>query len=126
MHLQAFTQWMLVATGGLGWWPGRWPGHRGGVHHPAKTVGEHQPMRIIGVASDPEPALVMQPVVSRTEASQVPSVGRAVAVVGVPVDDVMDVQELIRGAPRNPTPAIPQDHQPAGALGDGALGCVRH
>ena len=29
------------------------------VHHPAKTVGEHQPVRIIGVAGDPQPTLVM-------------------------------------------------------------------
>ena len=86
---------MLVAAGGLGWWPGWWSGHRGGVHHPAKTVGEHQPVRVVGVAGDPQPALVMQPVMPRTQTRQIPSVGRAGAVVGVPVDHVMDVQEPI-------------------------------
>ena len=100
MHLEAFTQWMLVAAGGLGWWPGWWSRDGGGVHHPAKTVGEDQPVRVVGVAGDPEPASVMQPVMTRTQTRQIPCVGRTGAVVGIPVDDVMDVQEPIGGAAR--------------------------
>ena len=64
----------------------------------------------------------MQAVMPRTQTRQVPGVGRAVAVVGVPMDHVMDVQEPIRRTPRHPTAAVTQHHQPAGAFRHGALG----
>ena len=125
-HLEAFTQWMLVAAGGLGWWPGRWSRNRGGVHHPAKTVGEHQPVGVVGVAGDPQPAAVMQAVMPRTQTRQIPCVRRAGAVVGIPVDHVMDVQEPIRGAAR-----ARDSRGHAGSRGGGCVparcaGCVRH
>ena len=53
---------------------------------------------------------------------KVPGVGWAVAVVGVPVDDVVDVQHPIRRAAGHAAAAVAQDHEPAGAFGDGALG----
>ena len=59
VHLEAFTEWVLVAAGGLGWWPGWWSGYGGGVHDPAEAVGEDQPVGIVGVAGDPQVALVM-------------------------------------------------------------------
>ena len=122
MHLEAFTEGMLIATGRCGWWSGRWSRNRGGVHHSAEAVGEHQSVRIIRIAGDPQPALVMQPVMPRTQTSKIPSIRRAVAVVGIPVDDVMDMQELIRRAPRHPTPAVTQDHEAAGAFRHRPLG----
>ena len=88
----------------------------------AVGVGEHQPVGVVGVAGDAEFALVMQPVMPRTQASQIPGVGRAGSVVGVPVDDVMDVQHPIRRTARHATAAVTQDHEAAGAFGDGALG----
>ena len=41
------------------------------VHHPAKTVGEDESMRVIGVAGDPEAALVMESVMPRTDKANV-------------------------------------------------------
>ena len=93
-----------------------------GLHDLAVGVGEHQSVGVVGVAGDPELALVMQPVMPRTQARQIPGVGRTGAVVGVPVDDVMDVQEPIRAAARDAAAAVTQDHEAAGAFGHGALG----
>ena len=53
VHLEAFTQWVLVAAGGLGWWPGGWSGLGGWVHDSAETVGEEQSVWVVGVAGDP-------------------------------------------------------------------------
>ena len=70
----------------------------------------------------PKLALVVEPVVSWAEAGKVPGIGRAVAVVGVPVDDVVDVQHPIRSAAGDAAAAVAQGHESAGAFGHGALG----
>jgi hypothetical protein len=64
----------------------------------------------------------MEPVMARTQAGEIERVGRTVAVVGIPVDHVVDVQELIRRAARHATAAVTQDHEAAGAFRNGALG----
>jgi hypothetical protein len=89
--VEVFTEGVLVAPGRFGWWCGGWSGDRCGVHDSAVGVGEHKPVGVVGVAGDAEFALVMQTVMPRTYARKVCGVGWACSVVGVPVDDVMDV-----------------------------------
>ena len=106
--------WRLVRTltlGGSGGWC--WCARVG--DRAAAGVGELDAVGVIGVAGDAEQTLVVHPVVSWAQADQVPRVGRAAV---VPVDDVVDLDEPIRRAPRHPTTAV--------AALDDAAGAIRH
>ena len=85
---------------GAGWWPGRCAtaGQLAAV-----GVGEHEGLGAVGVAGDAEPAQVVEAVVARAHAEQVPRLGRAVP---APVVDVVDL------------------HAPAGTTGDPAATVV--
>ena len=77
-------------------------------------VGEHDTVGCVRVAADAELAAVMQPVMVWAQTDQVPGVGRAVV---VPVDDVMDLHEVMLATARNPAALITQDHNASGAVG---------
>ena len=104
---------------GFGWRAGGFGWSGGGVDDPAVGVGEHQPVRVVGVAGDAQQPLVMQSVVGGADAGQVPRVGRAAMFV---VDDVMDLQPAGLGAPRHPTLAVPGQHDAPGPIRHRVLG----
>jgi hypothetical protein len=66
--VEAFTQWVLVADGRLGWGPGGWSSDGGRFDDLALRVGEDQPVRIISVAADPQQPSVMQTVMPWAQA----------------------------------------------------------
>lgn len=86
--------------------------------HPTLPVGDDEPGRIVGVTADAELALMMETMVLRAQAHQVPGVGRPSV---DPVPDVVDLHEPVVGATRHPAPAVAPHHHPPGALGHDPL-----
>ena len=62
-----------------------------GVERASVLIGEHHAVGLVGIARDAELVAVMQPVVARAQAQQVPGVGRATV---LPVPDVVDLDDL--------------------------------
>src|SRR6478735_529032 len=98
-----------------------WSGPRGlgfgpaGGDHSAVGVGEDDPASEVGVPGDAQLALVVQAVVVRTEADQIPGV-RPAAV--FPVDDVVHLEVLVAATSGNPAASVTEDHDTPGAVRD--------
>jgi hypothetical protein len=93
--------------GHVGW--RRWGGSAGGFEDPSGGGGEDHPVGEIGVAGDPEQALVVLAVVVSAQADEVPSHRLAVV---LPVDDVMDLDPQGRVAARDPAATVAMLHEP--------------
>ena len=68
--------------------------------------GEGDAVGLVGVAGDPQSALVVEPVVVGAEADQVPGVGRAVV---LPVNDVVHLEPVGFGATGDPASVVTRE-----------------
>ena len=80
---------MGVLAVGFDRWAGRWAGPAGGGNHSTELVGEDQPVRVVGVAGDPEFASMVTRVIGTTHHRQIVGVGRPAV---SPVHDVMNIE----------------------------------
>ena len=95
LRVESFTQRMAVGADRCVWRRPGWFRFGSGLSdRVAGHVGEGHAAGDVGVAGDTEFALVVEPVVVRTQTDQVGGVGRAVV---PPVDDVMHL-EMVAGA----------------------------
>ena len=121
--VEAFAEGVFPGSPDRGWWR---PGGLGS----GSRIGEHATPGIgeldatfdsgieVGVPGDVEPSLVVEAVVSRAEAQQVPGVGGTVC---RPVDDVNHFDEPIMTAAGNAAAAIAVFDDSARALGHDVL-----
>ena len=118
-EVEAFAERVLPgASGGRRWCP-RWLGSGSARGEQAPVgIGEADAAFDIGVALDPQPTLVVETVVARAEADEVPRIGGAVA---APVDDVVDFDEAVVEAPGDAAAAVAVFDDAAGAFSNDVL-----
>ena len=117
--VEALADGVFPGSPDRGWRCPRGLGSGSGVEEcPTVRIGECHAVVDVGVAGDPEPPLVMEAVVSRAQADQVPGVGRAVR---RPVDDVVHLDESIVPAAGHPAAAVAMFDDAARPLGNDVL-----
>src|SRR6187402_3560470 len=111
---------VAVGADGRRWWRPRGLGFGPAVVDRCPgMVGEGDTAGGVGIARDAEFAVVVEPVVVWAETDQIPRVGDAVV---FPVDDVMDLDEMLGRASRDPAATVAEFDEAAGAVGDDVLG----
>lgn len=81
-------------------------------------VGEHRAIRFVGVAADPEPPLMMQPVVFGAQTDEVPRVGGPTL---GPVDDVVHLHKPVTRTARDFASTVAVFNETAGPIGHDVL-----
>jgi hypothetical protein len=119
--VEAFTERVLVHAGGrTRWCPWGLGSRAARPKRCAGPIGEHHGA-LVGVSGDAQFASVVEAMVMRAQADQVPGVGGPAV---FPVDDVVDFEDVGLGAAGNSAALVAKYDEAAGSFGDGAAGAA--